>query len=226
MPSQTTQSAPSNSGATNGVLDFATAFRNNAAGTTPAGLTERLLHEVNGSFWLLVTSNALADTTRHQVLQMVLTRALPSGVSIALALDWQPRKWGLADDSPPTAEVMRRFRPLAQAAQLIRCTTAEAESFFASDDPGTIHRQMPQKPAVLVRQRDGALAWCIGGRQGRIARELLQGESGFLAHLLENLCAHPELLGHAGPGIDAIADPDGLAEQLLNAAAAAQAEPS
>jgi sugar/nucleoside kinase (ribokinase family) len=224
MTTQTSHS--SNTAAASGVVDFAEAFRNHAAGTTPAGLTERLLPEVNGSFWLLVTSHALADTTRHQVLQMVLTRAQPTGVSIALAVDWQPRQWGLPDDAPPTAEVMRRFRPLAQAAQLIRCSADEAESFFASDDPGTIHRQMPQKPAVLIRQRDGALAWCISGRQGHLARELLQGESGFLAHLLDNLCAHPALLGNAGPGIDAIADPDGLAQQLLNAAAAAQAAPS
>ncbi|SBO43246.1 fructokinase [Cyanobium sp. NIES-981] len=208
-----------------GVVDFAEAFRRSddaSTAATPASLTERLLPEVSGTFWLRVSSQALADTTRSQVLQMVLQRALPAGVSVALDVDWQPPRWGLPENAPPTAEVMRRFRPLAQSAQLIRCTADEAECFFSSDDPSTMHRQMAQKPAVLVRQRDGALAWCIGGRQGRIAPELLQGESGFLAHLLENLCAHPALLGNAGPGIDAIADPDQLAEQLLAAAAAAQ----
>ena len=49
---------------------------------------------------------------------------------------------------------------------------------------------------------------------------MLQDHDVFLARLLDNLCTNPQLLGSAGPGIDAIADPDNLAEQLLTAAAA------
>lgn len=38
--------------------------------------------------------------------------------------------------------------------------------------------------------------------------------------MLENLCANPQLLGTAGRGIQAIADPDRLCEQLRKAASA------
>jgi hypothetical protein len=36
--------------------------------------------------------------------------------------------------------------------------------------------------------------------------------------LLEGLSRHPELLGHAGPGVDAVARPDPLADLLRQAA--------
>jgi len=179
------------------------------------------LPEISDSFWLLVTSNAVIDAQDTQALRMILARALPRGVSVALDVTWQPQRWSLPEQSAPTAEVLRRFRPLSQAAQLIRCTREEAEAFFGSDDPVWIHETLAQRPAVLISGPAGGLDWCIGGRRGRLDPSMLQDHAVFLARLLDNLCTHPQLLGSAGPGIDAVADPDGLAEQLLNAAGCA-----
>ncbi len=49
---------------------------------------------------------------------------------------------------------------------------------------------------------------------------MLQDHELFLARLLDNRSTYPQLLSGAGPGIEAIDDPDGLAEQLLTAAVA------
>jgi hypothetical protein len=200
------------------VVDFTEALSVASAHETPAALTEALLPGVTESFWLLVSSNALLEATQTQVLRMILRRALPSGVSIALDVDWKPECWGLPPDAAPTSEVLRRFRPLAQAAQLIRCGVDEADFFFSSTDPVLIQEGLPNRPAVLVMDQAGGLQWSIGGRKGRMDPSLVEDHDTFLARLLDKLCSHPQLLGNAGPGIDAIADPDALAEQLLAAA--------
>ncbi|CAK6701116.1 hypothetical protein [Synechococcus sp. CBW1107] len=49
---------------------------------------------------------------------------------------------------------------------------------------------------------------------------MLQDHELFLARLLDNRSTYPQLLSGACPGIEAIDDPDGLAEQLLTAAVA------
>jgi hypothetical protein len=77
------------------VVDFTEALSVASAHETPAALTEALLPGVTESFWLLVSSNALLEATQTQVLSMILRRALPSGVSIALDVDWKPECWGL-----------------------------------------------------------------------------------------------------------------------------------
>ncbi|CAK6689832.1 hypothetical protein ICNINCKA_00686 [Synechococcus sp. CBW1107] len=201
------------------VFDFSQSLSETTVSETPAALTEALLPEITDSFWLLVSTNALINTTETQVLRMILERALPGGVSIALDVDWRPDRWGLAGNAAPTSEVLRRFRPLAQSAQFIRCGVDEAEAFFSSADPAMIQERLPQRPAVLITDRTGGLLWSIGGRKGRMAPMLVEDHDTFLVRLLDNLCSHPTLLGNAGPGIDAIADPDALAEQLLSAAA-------
>lgn len=201
------------------VVDFSRALRESTVSETPAALTEALLPEITDSFWLLVSSNALINSTETQVLRMILERALPDGVSIALDVDWRPDRWGLPANAAPTPEVLRRFRPLAQSAQFIRCKVDEAKAFFSSADPAMIQERLPQRPAVLIRDRTGGLLWSVGGRTGRMTPALVEDHDAFLARLLDNLCSHPTLLGNAGPGIDAIADPDTLAEQLLSAAA-------
>jgi sugar/nucleoside kinase (ribokinase family) len=173
---------------------------------------------------LLVSSNAVIDGEENQALRMILERALPSGVSVAFDVDWRPQRWGLPPESPPSAEVLRRIRPLVETAQLIHCSSAEADHLFGSRDPVQVHNRLPQRPSVLVSSPAGGLDWCIGGRSGRLVPAMLQNQEVFLARLLESLCTNPQLLGSAGLGIDAVADPDGLAEQLL-AAARASARP-
>lgn len=44
---------------------------------------------------------------------------------------------------------------------------------------------------------------------------MLNEQKRFLRALLENLADNPELLGNAGPGSDAVADPDRLTDALL-----------
>ncbi|MFQ6537289.1 MULTISPECIES: hypothetical protein [Aphanothece] len=223
-----TQTSPATFGPA--VVDFATALGDPSAGRSAAALTEALLPQVSEAFWLRVSSNALLETTENEVLSMVLERALPRGVSIALDVDWSPERWGLPVGAAPTAEVKRRLRPLAQAAQLIRCDADEAEAFFASTDPALIQERLAQRPAVLVQDRRGGLLWSVGGRRGWMEPALLDDHDAFLANLLVRLGSQPQLLGTAGAGIEAIADPDALAEQLLAAAAAdsplAQGPPS
>ena len=202
------------------VFDLSGALREVSPSRSPAAITEDLMPEIKESFWLLVSSNAVINGQENQALRMIFERALPSGVSVAFDLDWQPQHWGLPPASPPSAEVLRRIRPLVEGAQLIRCTSAEADTLFGSRDPVRIHDMLPQRPAVLISSPAGGLDWCIGGRSGRLDPEMLQDHEVFLARLMDNLCTNPQLLGSAGPGIDAVADPDGLAEQLLSAAAA------
>lgn len=192
----------------------------NSVTHTPAGLTEAMLPEINESFWLLITSDALLGASQHQVLRMVLNRTAPSGVLVALDVNWQPEHWGLPPEALPTAEVLQRFQPLAEAAALIRCSSDEAEAFFFSRDPERIQDRLAHRPAVLVTDPAGVIRWSIGGRCGRMAPGLVKNQDIFLAEMLENLCVNPQLLGNAGPGIQAIADPDRLCEQLLKAAAA------
>ncbi len=202
------------------VFNLSQALHEGSNVQSPAAITEALLPEIRESFWLLISSNALIDARDVQVLRMILERALPSGISVALDVDWQPQRWHLPPQSPPTAEVLRRFQPLARAAHLIRCTGEEADTFFGSRDQVRVHETLTQRPAVLISDSAGTLNWCIGGRRGHLDPAMLQDHDVFLARLLDNLCTNPQLLGSAGPGIDAIADPDNLAEQLLTAAAA------
>lgn len=187
---------------------------------SPAAIIEQLMPDIRESFWLLVSSNDLIDSHDNQALRMILERALPSGVSVVFNVDWQPQQWHMLPESPPTAEVLRRITPLAEAAQLIHCTCDEADSFFGTTNSVRVHDRFPQRPAVLITDPNGGLDWCIGGRSGRLAPAMLQDHELFLARLLDNLCTHPQRLGNAGPGIDAVADPDDLAEQLLMAAVA------
>jgi len=218
MTSKTTYPSPDSR---TSLVDFSQALSETAASRMPAALTEALLPEITASFWLLVTSDALIDAKESQVLRMILDKALPSGVSMALELNWTPELWGLPAGAAPTPEILRRFRPLAEAAQLIRCSVEEAEAFFSSADPVAIQQHMAQRPALLITGPAGDLRWSIGGQKGRMDPGLVEDHDTFLARLLDKLCSHPQLLGSAGPGINAIADPDLLAEQLLSAAAPA-----
>ncbi len=202
------------------VFDLPQALHEGSTPNSPAAVTEALLPEIKESFWLLVSSNAVIDGQDKQVLRMILERTAPSGTLVALNVDWQPQRWGLPPNSPPSAEVLRRVLPLAQAAQLIRCTSEEAEDFFESTDPVQVHHTFPQQPAVLISNSAGGLSWCIGGRRGRMDPLMVCDHQAFLAQLLEDLSTHPQLLGSAGPGVDAIADPNSLAEQLLTAGVA------
>lgn len=206
------------------VVEFSRALEGTPGAHTPAALTESLVPVISESFWLQVSSNSIIKATEFQVLRMILERSVPQGVSIALTLDWQPQRWGLPAGAAPTVEVLRRFQLLAQAAQLISCSAIEAEHFWTTPDPALIRELLPQSPAVIVRESDGGLSWSIGGRQGRLDAALLDDPDGFLAGLLARLGTHPQLLGGAAPGIDALADPDALSEQLL-AAASTQKRP-
>ena len=203
------------------VIDFSAVFNEAyASHQTPAGLVETLMPDVSTSSWLLITSDSLVGATESTTLTMVLERAIPHGVAIALDVAWQPNSWGLAPGSKPTPEVLRRLHPLAQEATLIRCTPEEADEFFASHDPLTIHRSLSQCPGVVITGIDGSVEWCIGGRIGTMEAGILNEQEHFFASLIKSFAERPELLGNAGegPGTDAVADPDGLTEALFSAA--------
>jgi sugar/nucleoside kinase (ribokinase family) len=179
-----------------------------------------LMPDVSKTSWLLITSDSLVGATESTTLMMVLERAIPHGVAIALDVAWQPNSWGLEPGSKPTPEVLRRFHPLAQEASLIRCTPEEADEFFASHDPLTIHRSLSQCPGVVITGIDGSFEWCIGGRIGTMEAGILNEQEHFFSSLIKSFAERPELLGNAGegPGTDAVADPDGLTEALFSAA--------
>jgi hypothetical protein len=135
-------------------------------------------------------------------------------------VNWQAEHWGLPPEAGPTAEVLRRFQPLAEVAALIRCTSQEAGAFFFSRDPERLQERLAHRPAVLVTDPAGVIRCSIGGCSGRRPAGLVRNQDTFLAEVLGNLGANPQLLGAAGPGLRAIADPDRLCEELLKAAAA------
>ena len=203
------------------VIDFSAVFNEAYAfHHTPAGLVEILMPDVSKTSWLLITSDSLVRATESTTLTMVLERAIPHGVAIALDVAWQPSSWGLAPGSKPTPEVLRRLHPLAQEASLIRCTSEEADEFFASHDPLKIHRSLSQCPGVVITGIDGSVEWCIGGRIGTMEAGMLNEQEHFFSSLIKSFAERPELLGNAGegPGTDAVADPDGLTEALFSAA--------
>lgn len=203
------------------VIDFSAVFREAyASHKTPAGLVESLMPDVSKTSWLLITSNSLVGAIESTTLTMVLERAIPHGVAIALDVAWQPNPWGLEPGSKPTPEVLRRFHPLAQEASLIRCTPEEANEFFSSHDPLAIHSSLSQRPGVVITDIDGSVRWCIGGRMGTIETRMLNEQESFFSALIESFAEKPELLGNAGegPGTDAVANPDGLTDALLTAA--------
>jgi len=203
------------------VVDFSAAFNEAyASHKTPAGLVETLMPDVSKTSWLLITSNSLVGATESTTLTMVLERAIPHGVAIALDVAWQPDAWGLEPGSKPTPEVLRDFHPLAQEAALIRCTQDEADEFFSSHDPLEIHRSLSQRPGVVITGIDGSVRWCIGGRMGTIETGMNNEQASFFSALIKSFAEKPELLGNAGegPGTDAVADPDGLTDALLSAA--------
>lgn len=195
------------------VLDLTTTLPSELRSHTPVGVAEALSRELGDASWLLVDSNVMASGDEAMSLRMLLERASSQGVSIALDLNWQPPT---PPESPPTAEVLRRFRTLAEAAALIRATEQEAEWFFQSTDPVSIHEALPQRPAVLVGDRTGPVRWCLGGRSGSL-QAVVDGDA-FLSQLIDGLRRHPALLGRSGPGLDAVAQPDPLAELLRSAA--------
>ena len=151
---------------------------------------------------------------------MLLERAIPHGVSIALDVAWQPSSWGLEPGSKPTAEVLRRFHSLAQEASLIRCTREEADEFFCAHDPLAIHCFLAQRPGVVITGIDGSVRWCIGGRIGTMEMLTLNEQEYFFPALIKSFAEKPELLGNAGegPGADAVAELDGLTNAMLSAA--------
>ncbi|MFO7629561.1 MAG: fructokinase [Prochlorococcaceae cyanobacterium] len=203
------------------VIDFSAVFNKAyASHQTPAGLVETLMPDVSKTSWLLITSNSLVGSTESATLTMVLERAIPHGVSIALGVAWQPNSWGLEPGSKPTPEVLRRFHPLAQEAALIHCTPEEADEFFSSHDPLAIHRSLSQLPGVAITGIDGSVRWCIGGRMGTMETRMHDGQASFFSALIESFAEQPEMLGNAGegPGTDAVADPDGLTDALFSAA--------
>jgi hypothetical protein len=109
---------------------------------------------------------------------------------------------------------------LVQEASLIRCTPEEADEFFSSDDPLAIHCSLSQRPGVVITGIDGSVRWCIGGRMGTMDMRTLNEQEFFFPALIKSFAEKPELLGNAGegPGIDAIADLDGLTDAILSAA--------
>ncbi len=203
------------------VIDFSAVFdKAHESHETPAGLVEILMPDVSKTSWLLITSNSLIAATESTTLTMVLERAIPHGVAIALDVAWQPHSWGLDPGSKPTPEVLRRFHPLAQEAGLIHCTAEEADEFFSSKDPLAIHRSLSQRPGVAITGIDGSVRWCIGGRMGTMETQMHDEQASFFSALIESFADKPELLGNAGegPGTDAVAEPDGLTDALLSAA--------
>jgi hypothetical protein len=88
------------------VVDFSAVFSEAyASHRTSAGLVETLMPDVSRSTWLLITSNSLVGATESTTLTMVLERAIPLGVAIALDVAWQPNSWGLK----PGSKRRRRF---------------------------------------------------------------------------------------------------------------------
>ena len=67
------------------VIDFSAVFKvAHASHQTPAGLVEALMPDVSKTSWLLITSDSLVGATESTTLTMVLERAIPLGVAIAL----------------------------------------------------------------------------------------------------------------------------------------------
>ena len=202
------------------VIDFSAVFNEAyASHKIPAGLVETLMPNVSKTSWLIITSGSLVGAIESTTLTMLIERAIPHGVSIALDVAWQPSSWGLEPGSKPTAEVLRRFHPLAQEASLIRCTQEEANEFFSSYDTLAIHCSLAQRPGVVITGIDGSVRWCMGGKMGTMDMRTLDDQGCFFSALIKIFAEKPELLGNAGegPGTNAVADLDALTDAMLSA---------
>jgi fructokinase len=196
----------------------------------PETLAEAAMPLLRDARWLLLSAGLLTSPSSAVALDLLLHRATARGVAIALDLQWRPTFWGLAPGEPPTREVVRRCRPLLEAASLIRATPGEADWFLGSRDPAAIHAALPKRPAVLLLDDSGAVSWCLGGRSGsQPAADAVAGSDAagdragaadaFMAGLLDGLCRDPELLGGVAAGPGAIPPAGDIADLLRFATA-------
>jgi fructokinase len=161
-----------------------------------------------GARWLLSGTLPLASPASAAALTALL-ELLPVATSgpidldrpaLAVDVNWRPRFWGLAPGSAPPASIVARIWPLLERARLLKCAAEEARWLFASQDPLAISAALPGRPAVCITDGAAPLLWCLGGRCGwlePLAIEVVDSTGAgdaFMAGLLHQLCAQPQLL--------------------------------
>ena len=152
--------------------------------------------------WLQLGTIPLASPASAEALQLAVQLASRNGVAIALDVNWRPTFWdatAAADAGPPPSAVAA-MQPLLQQAELIKLAAEEAQWLFGSRDPAVIAAALPQRPAVVVTDAGAGLAWCVAGCSGSLPAftvpvvDSTGAGDAFLAGLLHQLCAAPELL--------------------------------
>ena len=166
------------------------------------GLSAALGPLLAQAHWLLVGTIPLASPAAASALRLACRQAAAAGVPLALDVNWRPTFWdatAAADAGPPPSAVAA-MQPLLQQAELIKLAAEEAQWLFGSRDPAVIAAALPQRPAVVVTDAGAGLAWCVAGCSGSLPAftvpvvDSTGAGDAFLAGLLHQLCAAPELL--------------------------------
>jgi fructokinase len=103
----------------------------------------------------------------------------------------------------PSEQALQRLRPLLERAALLKLAAEEADWISACRDPRSISASLPQHPAVVVTDGDGALSWWLGGQAGMMSSfpvpvtDTTGAGDAFLAGLLHRLCRDPAMLASA-----------------------------
>jgi fructokinase len=145
--------------------------------------------------WMLVGTIPLASPVSAEALGLVLERTAAADVPLAVDVNWRPTFWNL-----PPEQALERLRPLLEQAALLKLAAEEADWIAACRDPRSISASLPQRPAVVVTDGEGALRWWLGGNAGLMSSfpvpvtDTTGAGDAFLAGLLHRLCAEPGLL--------------------------------
>jgi fructokinase len=151
--------------------------------------------------WLQVGTIPLATPSSAAAIRAAMRFAAEAGVAVALDVNWRPTFWdsAAAPDAGPPAAAVAAMDPLLKQASLIKVAAEEAQWLFGSTDAAAIRSALPQQPAVVVTDGGAQVAWCFGSSSGvmpaypvAVVDSTGAGDA-FLAGLLHQLCAKPEL---------------------------------
>ena len=119
--------------------------------------------------WLVIGTIPLASEFSSKALKVCMSKALCSGINIALDLNWRPTFWRdhVSEDLAPTPKELKSIKPILEKVALLKLAKEEAQWFFNSTDPLEISSNLPQKPSVIVTDGSNTINWLLSNNIGQ-----------------------------------------------------------
>ena len=119
--------------------------------------------------WLVIGTIPLASEVSSEALKVCISKALCSGINIALDLNWRPTFWRdqVSVDLAPTAKELKLIKPILEKVALLKLAKEEAQWFFNSTDPLEISSNLPQRPSVIITDGSNPINWLLSKNIGQ-----------------------------------------------------------